>query len=182
MALLKNFPPARSPRPSIFPAEVQRNASLLAEAELECAKLTRRGFNVSGDETRIEKARLSFASALDALTSGPEAGAALLAETRGQVEAVNRHLGRLKAARSRLDEVLAQAALDGAGDERGEQVGLSNGLGTPVISHTLIFEDAGQQGRWFEFLRWLRQTGAGNTLIGRLDEFLAKQKGVGWGS
>jgi len=33
----------------------------------------------------------------------------------------------------------------------------SRGLGNPVISYTVIFDDEAQQDRWFEFLRWLKR-------------------------
>jgi|GEM_PF-1233474 len=44
---------------------------------------------------------------------------------------------------------------DGEGD-----LGESPGLGTPVISFTIIFDDLEQQNRWFAFLRWLKSAPA----------------------
>lgn len=45
--------------------------------------------------------------------------------------------------------------------------------GNPVIQYAIVFEDEGQQQRWFAFIRWLKSTYTDlDTVAGRLDTFL----------
>ncbi len=54
----------------------------------------------------------------------------------------------------------------------------SSKIGSPVISYSLVFDDAEQQQRWFRFVRKLKQEYAGNSSIAaKLDRFLAEQLG-----
>lgn len=48
----------------------------------------------------------------------------------------------------------------------------SKGLGEPVVSYTIIFDDDGQQTRWYEYVRWLRTNMEGATVAERLDRHL----------
>lgn len=48
------------------------------------------------------------------------------------------------------------------------------GLGNPVVSYTLVFDNEQQQARFYEFLRWLRAGEVGDTIAQRLDAYLAK--------
>lgn len=62
----------------------------------------------------------------------------------------------------------AAAILDAAADAGG------GGLGNPVVSYTLVFDDTDQQNRWYGFLKWLRTSGVpGETIGARIDEYLA---------
>ena len=50
------------------------------------------------------------------------------------------------------------------------------GLGTPVVSYQIVFDDETQQKRWYTFTRWLRSEYPGTeTMAERLDVFLAAQ-------
>lgn len=42
----------------------------------------------------------------------------------------------------------------------------------PIIQYAIIFDNEGQQQRWFAFVRWLKANFDADTLAGRLDEFL----------
>lgn len=42
----------------------------------------------------------------------------------------------------------------------------------PIIQYAIIFDNEGQQQRWFAFVRWLKSNFDADTLAGRLDEFL----------
>lgn len=42
----------------------------------------------------------------------------------------------------------------------------------PIIQYAIIFDNEGQQQRWFGFVRWLKSNFEADTLAGRLDEFL----------
>jgi hypothetical protein len=64
----------------------------------------------------------------------------------------------------------AQTILDGAA---GTDTPGSRGLGSAVVSYTLVFDNPEQQGTWYAFLKWLRQSGvAGDTIGERLSEYL----------
>lgn len=42
----------------------------------------------------------------------------------------------------------------------------------PIIQYAIIFDNEGQQQRWFGFVRWLKANFEADTLAGRLDEYL----------
>lgn len=72
------------------------------------------------------------------------------------VEALDRH-----------DRATA-SALDGTDDDDAPPP-VTGGLGSPVVSYTLVFDDAAQQNRWYAYLKWLRQGGApGETIAERI--------------
>ena len=70
-----------------------------------------------------------------------------------------------------------EMALQGASELPGMDEGdldRPRGLGNPVISYVIVFDDEDQQALWFDFLRWLkRQGGAGQTIAGRLTAVIA---------
>lgn len=49
---------------------------------------------------------------------------------------------------------------------------------SPVIQYAIIFDDEGQQQKWFAFVRWLKSNFEADTLAGRLDEFLDTLDGI----
>lgn len=65
--------------------------------------------------------------------------------------------------RAQQAELNAAASVPGGG-----------GLGTPVVSYTLVFDDTEQQARWYAFLKWLRTSGVpGDTIGERITEYVA---------
>jgi hypothetical protein len=48
----------------------------------------------------------------------------------------------------------------------------------PIIQYAIIFDNEGQQQRWFAFVRWLKSNFDADTLAGRLDEFLDTLDGI----
>lgn len=44
--------------------------------------------------------------------------------------------------------------------------------GNPVVSYQIVFDDEDQQQVWFKFIRWLKRTSDGDTVAGRLTNFL----------
>ncbi|WP_280273391.1 ParB N-terminal domain-containing protein [Nocardia wallacei] len=69
-----------------------------------------------------------------------------------------------------LDQLLdsIDTGVDVPDDEEGKP-----GLGDPVISYNLIFDDEQQQDVWFEFTKWLKRTYSDkDTVAERLTEYL----------
>lgn len=84
-----------------------------------------------------------------------------------------------------LDYLDAQARLeapeDDGDDEEGDEgydqpdvlQGATQGLGTPVISYVLVFDDADQQKAWYRALAYLRENEDGDTIAERLTAHFA---------
>jgi hypothetical protein len=61
--------------------------------------------------------------------------------------------------------------MDGGGGAAEDRRG---GMGVPVISYNIIFENAAQQELWFAFLSFLKKKHPGDTLGARLASFVKK--------
>jgi len=98
----------------------------------------------------------------------PKAVADLLAEIETESEAVQALLDSLPA-----DLESAPSAEDEAA---AEEPGEGPGLGNPVVSFTLVFEDDEEQATWYRFLRHLRDKyPEEETHAGRLVQFIQEQ-------
>jgi hypothetical protein len=92
---------------------------------------------------------------------------------RGELQALAAEHGDLSTTgigQDELDRLLAD--MDGGGAAEGG--GRGGGMGVPVISYNIIFENAAQQELWFAFLKFLKVKHPGDTLGARLASFVKK--------
>jgi len=91
---------------------------------------------------------------------------------RGELQALAAEHGDLSTTgigQEELDRLLAD--MDSGGAAEGRRGG---GMGVPVISYNIIFENAAQQELWFAFLSFLKKKHPGDTLGARLASFVKK--------
>lgn len=62
---------------------------------------------------------------------------------------------------------------DPGGKSEEKSRGGKGGIGNPVISYTLVFDNEEQQARFYSFLRWLRAGQPGDTIAQKLDGYIA---------
>lgn len=85
---------------------------------------------------------------------------------------VNPGLEAIGWSESELSKMIGSVG-DPGGKSEEKSRGGKGGIGNPVISYTLVFDNEEQQARFYSFLRWLRAGQPGDTIAQKLDGYIA---------